>query len=782
MKSLLIHSLTKVKEMLKAVLHFVKVKASSLSHSIDSSSRIQLGPLLRLVRNMASSTQRPTFTNRLAQEKSPYLLQHAHNPVDWYPWGEEAFVKARSENKPIFLSVGYSTCHWCHVMERESFENPEVGKMLNENFVSIKVDREERPDVDKVYMTFVQATTGSGGWPMSVWLTPELKPIIGGTYFPPDDRYYNKPGFKTILTLIAHQWQEKRSEVESKSTKILDLMTTQLSLSDHGSCGVPAMKAGIKCFKMLEERFDADEGGFGSAPKFPQPVQLNLLFRIFHSNPMETFALHMCLVTLTKMSNGGIHDHISQGFHRYSTDRIWHVPHFEKMLYDQGQLAVSYVDAYQITKDPLFADIATDIFTYVGRDLSHPEGGFYSAEDADSLPLASSQEKKEGAFCVWTKQELDLLLSEKLPGNTSVTLAEIFNDFYGVKEDGNVDPLQDPHDELKHQNVLMVSSTTKETASKFDISPEEVEVALERSRKIVYDARQLRPRPHLDNKMVSAWNGLMISGFARGGQVMDKPHLIERAIQAATFLRHHLYQSESQSLLRSCYTGDNLEVSQIVPPIQGFVDDYAFVIRGLLDLYEATFDDQWLAWAEQLQDRQNHLFWDNEDGGYFSSREGDNSIVLRLKEDSDGVEPSPNSVSAMNLQRMAIMLDKPDWTVMAEKILKVFYERIKKVPITVPELVSSLIFYHSKKQQIIIMGDKQSEDTKALIRTVHKYYLPNKVLLVTDGQTDEFLRERLSQLTSFIKVDDKATAYVCQNFSCALPVNSCEELEKILQT
>ncbi|CAL1527433.1 unnamed protein product [Lymnaea stagnalis] len=759
-------------KMFKAVWHFVKT------------SRNQSVLLLRLIRNMSSSTQKPAVTNRLALEKSPYLLQHAHNPVNWYPWGEEAFAKARTENKPIFLSVGYSTCHWCHVMERESFENPDVGEMLNENFVSIKVDREERPDVDKVYMTFVQATTGSGGWPMSVWLTPDLKPIFGGTYFPPDDRYYNRPGFKTILTLISHQWQEKRSEIESQGTKILDVMMRQLNVSDQSSPGVPAMKASTKCYKMLEKRFDQEEGGFGSAPKFPQPVNFNLLFRIFNSDPsseMGAHALHMCLFTLTKMASGGIHDHISQGFHRYSTDRIWHVPHFEKMLYDQGQLAVSYVDAYQITKDTLFADIATDIFTYVSRDLSHPEGGFYSAEDADSLPLKSSQTKKEGAFCVWKKQELDLHLSEKIPGKTNVTLAEIFNHFYGVKEDGNVDPLQDPHDELKHQNILIISSTTEETASKFDLSPEDVALALERSRKILYEARQTRPRPHLDNKMVAAWNGLMISGFARGGQTMNKPDLIERATQAASFMRRNMVLSDTQSLLRSCYTSDNQEVSQIDIPIQGFVDDYAYVIRGLLDLYEACFDDEWLAWAEQLQNRQNQLFWDNENGGFFSSPEGDNSIVLRLKEDQDGAEPSPNSVSAMNLQRLAAMLDRPEWTGMAERIFKVFCERIEKVPMAVPELVSSLIFYHSKKQQVIIIGDKQSEDTKALIQTVHKYYLPNKVLLVTDGQTDEFLKERLSQITSYIKVDNKATAYVCQDFSCALPVNSCEELEKILQ-
>ncbi|BFZ02902.1 hypothetical protein BsWGS_05940 [Bradybaena similaris] len=731
----------------------------------------------------SSSASRPQFTNRLAQEKSPYLLQHAHNPVDWYPWGEEAFRKAREENKPIFLSVGYSTCHWCHVMEHESFENVEIGQLLNDNFVSIKVDREERPDVDKVYMTFVQATNGSGGWPMSVWLTPDLKPFVGGTYFPPDDRYYNRPGFKSVLRIISQKWTENKAEIENQSTQILDALMRGVHATDEGSAGVPSVQASDKGYEMLKKSFDKEFGGFGSAPKFPQPVNFNFLFRYFHRDQRSESganALHMSLYTLTKMAHGGIHDHISQGFHRYSTDRMWHVPHFEKMLYDQGQLASSYIDAYQISHDDLYAETAQDIFTYVNRDLSHPEGGFYSAEDADSLPTSTAEHKKEGAFCVWEFDELRQHLSDSVTGKSGVTLSDIFCHYYNVKENGNVDPLQDPHDELKKKNVLLITSNVEETASQFEMSAEEVKKCLEKSRQILYDIRQKRPRPHLDSKMVAAWNGLMISGFARGGRVLNDPTLTDRAVKAALFLKQYMYKPGSGSLLRSCYTSDTKTVSQIDPPIQGFVDDYAYVIRGLLDLYESCFDDQWIAWAEQLQMKQNQIFWDEDGGGFFSSQRDNSTIVLQMKEDQDGAEPSPNSVSALNLLRLSTILDIPHWREMAERIFKVFAKRIEKSPVAVPELVSAVMLYHSSPKKIIIVGDQISEDTKGLIKTVHKYYLPHKVVLVSDGSSDSFLKERVKILSSLVAIDGKATAYVCENFTCSLPVNSCDELEKLL--
>ncbi|RUS82796.1 hypothetical protein EGW08_009460 [Elysia chlorotica] len=744
------------------------------------------GILLFSVRHMASSSSDRTErkANRLASEKSPYLLQHAYNPVDWYPWGEEAFRKAREENKPIFLSVGYSTCHWCHVMERESFENEEIGRLLSEKFVPIKVDREERPDVDKVYMTFVQATTGSGGWPMSVWLTPDLRPIVGGTYFPPDDRYYNQRGFKSVLKIISEQWQQKQSEIENQGTKILDALTRGTHASDKGQTeDLPGSNQVVECFQGFSDRFDKDLGGFGTAPKFPQPVNFNFLLRYFSQDPSgedNVSALHMCLHTLTNMANGGLHDHISQGFHRYSTDQAWHVPHFEKMLYDQAQLAVSYIDAYQITKDNFYADVARDIFTYVERDLSHPDGGFYSAEDADSFPSEISTEKKEGAFCVWEFQELQQLLVEKVTSTSAVSMFEVFSHYYGVKEAGNVDPMQDPHEELKKKNVLIVKSSVEEITEKFGLSAEEVSACLAKCRQILFEVRQTRPKPHLDDKMVTAWNGLMISGFARGGQVLADRSLCERAVKAAEFLRRHMMDEASGRLLRSAYTSPSKQVTQIPCPINGFVDDYAYLIRGLLDLYECCHDDSYLAWAERLQTKQNELFWDEEDGAFFSSHAGDSSVVLRMKEDQDGAEPSPNSVSCMNLLRLSYMLDRPEWSAMAERIIRVFANRIRRVPEAVPELMTGLMFSLATPKQIVVVGDKNSEDTKELLSVVHKNFLPNKVLIVTDGDENGFIQKKSKAISNFRKLDGAATAFVCENFTCSLPVNSAQALEKLL--
>ncbi|XP_067672484.1 spermatogenesis-associated protein 20-like [Haliotis asinina] len=734
-------------------------------------------------KTMASTSS--SQQNRLALEKSPYLLQHASNPVDWYPWGQEAFDKAKAENKVIFLSVGYSTCHWCHVMERESFENEEIGRILNENFVSIKVDREERPDVDRVYMTFIQATSGGGGWPMSVWLTPDLNPIVGGTYFPPNDKYYGRPGFKTILQNIAEKWRTKRDDLEQKSEVVRSSLSKMTNISDKGENALPSEPQVMKCFGMLVVSYDEEMGGFGKAPKFPQPVNFNFLFRFYGSNrdgEEGQHALNMCSHTLKMMAKGGVHDHVAQGFHRYSTDKFWHVPHFEKMLYDQGQLAVSYLDAYQATKDKYFADIAKDIFQYVSRDLSHPAGGFYSAEDADSLPDSSATEKKEGAFCVWRQQELQALLPDRLEGHDDKTEAHLFSRYYNTQDSGNVDPYQDPHDELKMQNVLIVRDDIEKVAEVFNLSVETAEEVLQKCRDVLFNVRLKRPKPHLDNKMVAAWNGLMISGYARGGQVLGDTQYTTRAVKAAEFLQTHMYRGDTGVLLRSCYTSHEDGVDQITEPIEGFVDDYSFVIRGLLDLYEACYDVQWLEWAEQLQRKQNDLFWDSEGGGFFSTDACAKNIIVRMKEDQDGAEPSPNSVSAMNLLRLSHFLHRPEWQDQSEKIFRVFSERLTQVPIAVPELASALLFHMSTPKQIIIAGDRESEDTKSLLRTVHKYFLPNKVLLLADGKVDSFLYKNLDILKTLQKVDGKATAYVCENYSCSLPVNTVEDLEKILES
>src|SRR6266566_1693552 len=497
------------------------------------------------------TTEEREHTNRLAYEKSPYLLQHAHNPVDWYPWGEEAFAKARHENKPIFLSVGYSTCHWCHVMAHESFESEEVAAIMNREFVNIKVDREERPDVDRVYMIFVQATTGGGGWPMSVWLTPHLEPFVGGTYFPPEDRF-GQPAFNRVLQRIAEAWKNDREKISKQGANIVDALRE--AAKDQTSAGRIDAAILESAYQQFARTFDAHEGGFGGAPKFPRPVTLNFLTRFHARNPDSDpgqHALEMVLLTLRKMTSGGMHDHIGGGFHRYSVDGHWHVPHFEKMLYDQAQLASAYLDAFQITGDTEFAATARDILDYVRRDMTSPEGGFYSAEDADSpVPVAAVYDRRnesevgarraplqknaEGAFYVWTKQEIDDALGED---------ARVFSFHYGVEENGNAPAGTDPHGEFVGKNILIERHSIAETArfrstgipplgptraSPVDGKGEDsVERLLAQSRQKLFSIRSKRPRPHLDDKIIAAWNGLMISAFARAAQVLDEPHYLE---------------------------------------------------------------------------------------------------------------------------------------------------------------------------------------------------------------------------------------------------------------
>ncbi|XP_077056851.1 spermatogenesis-associated protein 20 [Siphateles boraxobius] len=726
----------------------------------------------------------PKYTNRLSKEKSSYLLQHAHNPVDWYPWGQEAFDKAKSDDKPIFLSVGYSTCHWCHVMERESFEDDEIGKLLSENFVCIKVDREERPDVDKVYMTFVQATSGGGGWPMSVWLTPDLRPFIGGTYFSPRDSG-RRPGLKTVLLRIIEQWQSNRETLESSGEKVLEALRKGTEISASPGETLPfGPDVANRCYQQLAHSYEEEYGGFREAPKFPSPVNLMFLMSFWAVNRASSEgaeALRMALHTLRMMALGGINDHVAQGFHRYSTDSSWHVPHFEKMLYDQGQLAVAYITAYQVSGERLFADVARDVLLYVSRDLSDKSGGFYSAEDADSFPTVESTEKREGAFCVWTAGEIRELLPDIVEGATGgATQADIFMHHYGVKEQGNVDPAQDPHGELQGQNVLIVRYSVELTAAHFAISVDRLSELLSDARAKLAEVRRARPPPHLDTKMLASWNGLMLSGFARVGAVLGDKALLERAERAAYFLQKHLWDEEDQRILRSCYRGNNMEVEQVASPISGFLDDYAFVVCGLLDLFEATQRVRWLQWAEELQLRQDQLFWDSQGSGYFCSDPSDPTLLLALKQDQDGAEPSANSVSAMNLLRLSHLTGRQEWIQRSQKLLIAFSDRLTKVPIALPDMVRSVMAQHYTLKQIVVCGQPEAEDTASLISCVNSLFLPHKVLMLVDGNTDDFLNQKLPILSSLVSQDGKATAYVCKNFACALPVTCPQELRRLL--
>ncbi|XP_014430101.2 spermatogenesis-associated protein 20 isoform X3 [Pelodiscus sinensis] len=724
------------------------------------------------------------YTNRLINEKSPYLLQHAHNPVDWYPWGQEAFDKAKKENKLIFLSVGYSTCHWCHVMEKESFKNKEIGKILNDNFVCIKVDREERPDVDKVYMSFVQATSSGGGWPMSVWLTPDLKPFIGGTYFPPEDGIY-QVGFRTVLLRIADQWERNKDALLENSQRIMSALLARAEVGISGEESPPPFpEVMAKCFQQLSESYEEEYGGFSEFPKFPTPVNLNFLFTywaLHRASPDGARALQMALHTLKMMAYGGIHDHIAQGFHRYSTDQRWHVPHFEKMLYDQGQLAVAYARAFQISGDEFFADVAADVLLYVSRDLSDRAGGFYSAEDADSYPTVKSKEKQEGAFCVWTAEEIRHLLPEPVEGSSEgKTLADVFMHHYGVKEGGNVSPAKDPHKELQGQNVLIVQYSLELTAARFGLGLEQLKTLLAKSRERLGKARARRPRPYLDTKMLASWNGLMISGFALSGAILGKEEYVCRAGQAADFLRGHLFDASSGRLLRSCYRGKGRSVEQSAVPIQGFLEDYVFVIQALFDLYEASLNQSWLEWAVQLQRKQDELFWDSKGFAYFSSEAVDSSLLLRLKDDQDGVEPSANSVAVTNLLRAACYSGNMEWVEKAGQILAAFSERLLKIPVALPEMARATVAFHRSLKQVAICGAPEGEDTKDLLRCIHSVFAPNKVLMLADGDSSGFLYHHLPFLSSLERKDGKATAYLCENFACSLPVTSSQELRSLL--
>ncbi len=705
------------------------------------------------------------FTNRLAKEKSPYLIQHRHNPVDWYPWGPEAFAKAKAEGKPIFLSVGYSTCHWCHVMAHESFENEAIAKLMNALFINVKVDREERPDVDRVYMTYVQATTGGGGWPMSVFLTPDLQPFFGGTYFPPEDRG-GRPGFPTVLQRLADAWKNDRARVVEAATGAMKALAeyTAAGAAKSEAAGKEALAAG---FKQLTQSFDEDYGGFGSAPKFPRPVSLNFLLRIYAREGADTkdgkAALAVTLSTLRKMAAGGMHDHLGGGFHRYSVDRFWHVPHFEKMLYDQAQLACSYLEAFLITRDPALEKVARDILDYVRRDMTDKAGGFYSAEDADSVIEHGKPAHSEGAFYVWKKADIEAALG--------ADAAQVFNRVYGVEADGNAPAGSDPMGEFKGTNILIERLSLAEAAKFFKKTEAEIAASIAASRENLFDLREKRPRPHLDDKIITAWNGMMISAFARAAQVLDDPAYLASAQKSARFIRTELWKNGA--LLRSYRQGAS--------EVAGFCDDYAALIQGLLDLYEADFDTAWLQWALDLQAKQDALFGDPEHGGYFSVTKDAPNILLRMKEDYDGAEPSPNSVSALNLLRLAQIADRTDLRDRAVKTLAAFADQITKTPTAVPQMLVALDASLAKPRQIVIVGPLDDAATRALLRETHARFIPNKLVLIADGGAGQkWLAERLEFVKTVGPIDGKPAAYVCEDFVCQLPIADVGKLRELL--
>jgi uncharacterized protein YyaL (SSP411 family) len=636
-------------------------------------------------------------------------------------------------------------------------------------------------------MTFVQATTGGGGWPMSVWLTPELKPFVGGTYFPPEDRY-GQPGFKKVLERVAAAWKQDHEKIAGQGTKIIEALREAQTVESSAAEKIDP-KILDSAYEQFSGSFDAREGGFGSAPKFPRPVTLNFLSRFYvrdRSSESGKHALEMNLVTLRKMAAGGMHDHLGGGFHRYSVDRYWHVPHFEKMLYDQAQLAVAYLDVFQITQDRQFESVARDVLDYVARDMTSKEGGFFSAEDADSpVPVAAVYDRRdesekesadvgarraplqknvEGAFYVWTKKEIDAALGDA---------AKVFDSHYGVQSHGNAPEGSDPQDEFRGKNILIERHTIAETAQHFRESEDEVRQLLARSREKLLSIRSKRPRPRLDDKIIAAWNGLMVSAFARGAQVLEEPRYLESATRAAAFIRTHLWDESKKTLYRSYRDGRS--------DVEGFADDYAFVIQGLLDLYGASFDIEWLKFAIELQETQDRLFFDQKSGGYFSTSGKDTSVVLRMKDDNDSAEPAASSVSALNLLRLAQIRGEKQWQERAEKTISAFHTTLSRFPSAMPQMLVALDFNSSKPRQIVIAGTKDAPETKALLAEVHRHFLPKTILLLADGaEGQNYLGEKIEAVRAMSMVDGKSAAYVCENFTCKAPVTDTRALAEML--
>jgi uncharacterized protein YyaL (SSP411 family) len=710
-------------------------------------------------------------SNELYSEKSPYLIQHATNPVHWMPWGEGAFNRAKAENKPIFLSIGYSTCHWCHVMAHESFENRDIAEILNRDFVCIKVDREERPDVDRLYMSFVQATTGGGGWPMSVWLTPDLKPFFGGTYFPPVDKF-GRPGFGTLLERIATAWRNDQPRILQGAAETLAALQTRSKTSPPSASATAGSLADAKrifdtAMQTLIRQYDEEHGGFGSAPKFPRPATLNFLLRFASEKPSgekdAQIAAGMALQTLRKMAAGGMNDQLGGGFHRYSVDRFWHVPHYEKMLYDQAQLVCTNLDAYQLSGSAEFAAIARKTLDYVQSEMTDASGGFHSAEDADSLFESGKPEHGEGAYYVWTREEIQNLLGED---------SELFSAIFGIEAEGNAPRGSDPHGELKGKNTLIRKISNADAAARLAIGEAEVESRLSRCTNRLLEARSKRPKPHRDDKILTSWNGLMISAFARGANALSEPRYLAAARKAALMIKERLF---SDGRLYRSYRGGRGSV-------EGFAEDYAFLIQGLLDLYQADFEVGWLQWALSLQATQDRLFWDSDEGGYFSSSEGDASVLIRLKEDHDSAEPAASSIAVRNLRRIANLTGAEDTHVRVESTIHSFEPLLTQSPTSMPQMLCNIMPSASNPRQIVIAGDPSSPDTQALLAAARAPFLGDTLILhACHGAKDAGLGGKFASIADMKPVDGKAAAYVCENFTCKAPVTNAKDLDALLR-
>jgi uncharacterized protein YyaL (SSP411 family) len=701
-------------------------------------------------------------TNRLAQEKSPYLLQHAHNPVDWFAWNDDAFEKARAENKPVLLSIGYSTCHWCHVMERESFEDEKIGKLLNEHFVSIKVDREERPDVDKIYMTFLQSTSGGGGWPLNVFLTPDLKPFFGGTYFPPDARY-GRPSFLQLLEQIANLWRERKNEIAASAEEIharLELATANSS-GASSSLTADVLKNAAEIFK---SSYDSIHGGFGGAPKFPQPSIPSLVLRAakrFGDDDAVKMVLHTC----ERMAAGGIHDQLGGGFARYAVDAEWLVPHFEKMLYDNAQLAQLYLDAHLVSKSEIgnrkseiYANTARDILDYVLRDMTHPGGGFFSAEDADS-------EGHEGKFYCWTQDELSKLLT--------VDEFNVATKYFGITAQGNFVDHSHPTP-LARQNVLSIvnpiCSSERESARTKKINgPTHVgcydEELLASAKQKMLAARANRIRPHLDDKILASWNGLMLGAFARASAVLNEPKYHATAEKNLQFIRGKLWDEKSGTLFHRWRDGERDKVQ--------LLEAYAFLLSGVIELYEATLEPKHLDFAIELAEAMLAKFFDAENGGFWQSAADSKDLILHVKDDYDGAEPSGNSVATLSLLKLGAITGRKNFTEATEKTLRLFASRLQKFPQAMPFMLHALDFSLQEPKRVVIAGNSTSEKFRELLHAAHSVFQPNKIVSGNSGAVEEFAKT--------LPAKNEATVYFCTGNSCQPPTHDAATVEAMLK-
>ncbi|MCR4435877.1 MAG: thioredoxin domain-containing protein [Clostridiales bacterium] len=672
------------------------------------------------------------YTNKLINEKSPYLLQHAHNPVDWYPWGGEAFSRAVAEDKPVFLSIGYSTCHWCHVMERESFEDEEVAEVLNKHFVSIKVDREERPDIDHIYMAVCQAITGSGGWPLTIFLTPDKKPFYAGTYYPKQDRM-GMQGLLPLLKRVAHVWNTDKDGMMHSGNRMTQLIRHETGVYTEAEVSKDDLH---KAFSSLKDDFDGIYGGFGRAPKFPTPHNLFFLLRYWRL-AKEDFALEMVEKTLDSMYRGGIYDHIGFGFSRYSTDRKWLVPHFEKMLYDNALLAIAYLEAYQATKNERHAEVARQIFTYILRDMTAPEGGFYSAEDADS-------EGVEGKFYVWTVHEVKRVLGDEA--------GEKYCKLFDITHEGNFEG---------HSIPNLINNTLSDSEKIF----------VEECRLKLFDFREKRVHPYKDDKILTAWNGLMIAAMAIGGRILDEERYTSAAEKAVRFIETNLMRNDGRLLARYRDGESNFPA---------YVDDYAFLIWGLIELYETTYSPEYLQKAVRLNRDLLKLFWDQANGGLFIYGSDAEQLILRPKEIYDGATPSGNSVAALNFLRLARLTGDHELETIAQQQFKAFGGSIRRAPESYSFFLTAIMFAQTAAREIVLVSGKSGGGVDPMLDVIRGYFMPFTVTLLYSDITDE-LKTVVPFVENYKAVDGKATAYVCENFGCRAPVTDSTQFREILQ-